>query len=388
MSDSPVLFLGAYPPRQSNIANYTASLLPAFDAQLGTSSEIVAVDDARDTKYLYPKQIVARLDQFDRASYAATAQFVNQHPSVVLNIQHEYGLYGGPDGSWLADLVEALRKPFILTLHTVRADPTPTQLSLTQFLCSRSERMVVFSETEAALLIERYSVDPRLVDIIAYGVPDLAFAQTAEMKHSVGFEGRFVLTTFGATESDAGLETAIQAVASVAGRHPDVLYVIAGSAHPNVPMRQRQEYREELRALIRRYDAEMNVVTIDRHLTLPEVVRYLAATDVYVSPFLNVEHVTNETLAYAMGAGKAVLSAPHDYAREVLAMERGVLVPFADAGATLAAFTRIIEHDLARDAMAKRAYAFGHGMTWEKVGQAYLETVDGVLRARQVPVAR
>lgn len=371
------LFLGTFPPRQCGIATFTQDIVSAVDRASGSFSDVVAVDDAeRGVVYAYSGRVVARLRQHDRNSYANAARFVNDHRARTLNVQHEFGIFGGNDGDWIFDTLAPLRKPTVITLHTVLPDPTPSHRIVVMRLCSAASRVVVLSRTARELLLDRYDADPERVRVIPHGIPDVEFSPTDAYKRRFGFDGRFVVSTFGLLSRGKGLETAIDAIAEVARRVPDVLYVILGATHPVVARNEGEVYREEIRARIRARGIEHNVAMVDRYLSLSDLLLYLAASDAYVTPYVNPNQIVSGTLAYAVGAGKPVVSTPYLYARELLADGRGRVVPFGDAGSMSDALLHLALDDAYRLDMAERAYAFGRSMTWSNVGRTYAALLD------------
>lgn len=381
------LFLATFPPRRCGIATFTKDLLVAVDRASGSFSEVVAVDDAgAGVAYAYSGRVVKRLRQHDRRSYAEAARFVNEHPAQTLNVQHEFGIFGGHDGDWLFDALEPLRKPAIITLHTVLPDPPPAHRAVVARLCSAASRVVVLSQVARELLLDRYGVDPKRIVVIPHGIPDVEFAPTDGFKRGLGFDGRFVISTFGLLSRGKGLEAAIDAVAQTARRLPEVLYVVLGATHPVVARNEGEAYRNELRARARSLGIERNVVMIDRYLNLADLLLYLAASDAYVTPYVNPHQIVSGTLAYAVGSGKPVVSTPYLYARELLAGERGIIVPFGDFQSMSDAFLQLATNGSYRLAMARRAYDFGRRMTWANVGRSYADLLDELVPAR-APIA-
>lgn len=371
--DLPVqLFLGTFPPRQCGIATFTRDLLVAVDRSSDNFSEVIAVDDAGErTAYAYSGRVVHLLRQHDRSAYARTARFVNAHPASTLSVQHEFGIFGGPEGRWLFDLLDRVRKPVALTMHTVLPDPGAQHEATVRGLTARVATVVVLSHVARRLLVERYGVDPARVRVLPHGVPDVEFSPTAAHKDALGLGGRFVISTFGLIGRGKGLETAIDAVARVAAKVPNVLYLILGATHPVVARSEGESYRAELNARVRALGIERNVAMVDRYLNIADLLRYLAATDVYATPYVNPRQIVSGTLAYAVGCGKPVVSTPYLYASEMLGEDRGTLVPFEDAAAMADAFASLATDEERRLAMARRAYAFGRGMVWNEVGKRY-----------------
>jgi glycosyltransferase involved in cell wall biosynthesis len=363
--------MGSFPPRECGIATFTKDIVGAFDLAYGTSSEIIAIDEPGGEVRQYGLEVVARLQEDRRESYSDIAAIVNAHPAEVLNIQHEYGLFGGERGEWLINLLRGVEKPVTLTLHTVLPDPDETMLRVTRDLCRYSTVVIVLSETGRDLLASVYGVDPSGVRVIHHGVPDVEFRDTASFKASFGIGQRMVISTFGLINRGKGLEYAIEAMRSVVERHPEALYLILGETHPVVRRREGESYRHSLLALVQDYGLRNNVHLIDKYLDFEELVSYLEATDIYLTPYLNPTQIVSGTLAYAVGCGKAIVSTPYLYAQEVLANHRGFLCEFRDAASIARTVNLLLDDPALRRATERRAYRFGRQMTWPHVAAAY-----------------
>jgi polysaccharide biosynthesis protein PslF len=379
-----VLFLGSYPPRECGIATFTRDVVQSFDSAYGTRSEIVAIDEAGGEVRRYGPEVVARLSQVDHRSHLLAAEFVNHSGAELLNVQHEYGLFGGERGEWLVDLLAALTKPAVLTLHTILPEPDEQMLDVTKRLCRYAAQVVALSETGRDLLERVYGIAPSKLRVIHHGVPDVPFTGTPAAKASFGIGERAVISTFGLINRGKGLEYAIEAMRSVVARHPETLYLILGETHPVVRRYEGESYRESLQALVQSYGLQYNVQLVDKYLEYDEVVSYLCATDIYLTPYLNPTQIASGTLAYAVGCGKAIVSTPYLYAQELLAFGRGFIVPFRDAGAIAARVSELLDDATLRRATERRAYRFGRQMTWPQVAHEYGRCFTEVAPARGI----
>jgi glycosyltransferase involved in cell wall biosynthesis len=363
--------MGSFPPRECGIATFTKDVVDSFDALYGTRSDVIAIDEPGGQARVYPPNVVARLSKEDLSSYATIAALIDAHPSDVLNVQHEYGLFGGVDGAWFADLIEAVRKPVAVSLHTVLPSPSYEHRALTRRICARAQAVVVLSKTGRDILVDEYGVESRKVSVVHHGVPDVPFAPTDQAKASFGVGERMVISTFGLINRGKGLEYAIEAMRSVVVHHPSALYLILGETHPEVRKHEGESYRESLQQKIAEYGLTNNVALVDRYLEFDELVNYLAATDIYLTPYLNPVQIVSGTLAYAVGCGKAIVSTPYLYAKELLAFGRGQLVEFRDAASIARSVNALLSDAGLRRATERRAYRFGRQMTWPHVAADY-----------------
>jgi glycosyltransferase involved in cell wall biosynthesis len=379
-----VLLLGSYPPRECGIATFMHDVKTSFDGAFASRTDVIAIDEPGGEARRYPPEVVARLQEQNRFSYKEIARFIDRHPAELLNIQHEYGLFGGERGEWLVSLLDDVTKPVVLTMHTVLPEPDDVMLRVTRELCERSSRVVSLSATGRDLLERVYGVDPDRLRVIHHGVPDVPFTTTDAAKASFGIGQRMVISTFGLINRGKGLEYAIEAMRDVVARHPEVLYLILGETHPVVRRREGESYRESLQELVRSYGLQYNVQLVDKYLDFDELVSYLQATDIYLTPYLNPVQIVSGTLAYAVGCGKAIVSTPYLYAQELLAFGRGFIVPFRDAGAIAARVSELLDDATLRRATERRAYRFGRQMTWPQVAHEYGRCFTEVAPARGI----
>ena len=356
-------------------------VVDSYDARFSTKSSVIAIDEPGGEDRVYPDQVVGHLVQRDRDSYRRTAEFVNAYPCEVLNIQHEYGLFGGDDGEWVVELIASIRKPVVTSLHTVLPDPTPQHLKVARAICATSSAIVVLSDTGREILIESYGVDPAKVHVIPHGVPDVPFRDTTDAKTRLGCDGRMTISTFGLISRGKGLEFAIDAMGAVVQSHPEALYLILGQTHPVVRRNEGESYRRELEASIAANGLSHNVRFVDRYLAFDELIDYLNASDIYLTPYLNPVQIVSGTLAYAIGCGKAVVSTPYLYAKELLAHGRGFTVPFRDPSAIATTLVALLDDPALRESTQWRAYKYGRNMTWPNVAHDYGALFTGLLPA-------
>ena len=363
-----VAFLGTYLPRHCGIATFTTDLSNAIAAEFPRLERIVVAMNDAGHRHAYPPEVRFELPQNDSDAYLRAADFLNVNAVDVLSVQHEYGIFGGKAGSHLLTMLRALRMPIVSTLHTVLGEPSDAQRRVMEELATLSERLIVMSGHGAALLRDRYGVPGSKIDLIPHGSPRVPPA--AEAKARLGIEGRSVLFTFGLLSPDKGIEYVLDALPVILARFPETVYVILGETHPHVKDRHGEIYRLSLESRSRELGVEANVIFHNRFVSADELADFLAAADIAITPYLQPEQITSGALAYAVGAGKAVISTPYRYASELLADGRGVLVPYRDAPAIAGAVATLLADDAARLALGARAGALGNGMNWPAVARA------------------
>jgi glycosyltransferase involved in cell wall biosynthesis len=379
-------FVNTYPPRRCGIATFAQDLTIAISGRdsglvhgRAMAVDVVAVDAERRG---FPAEVRFRLDPDVRSEYLDTARRLNERAYDVVSVQHEFGIYGGQDGEWILDLLGALDAPIVTTLHTVLAHPSARQQRIIEEIGKLSSRVVVLSRAAASRLAPIYRLNTESVEVVPHGVPDLPFVDPELRKPEFGLAGRPTLLSFGLLGPGKGFELAIEAMTTVVARVPDCIYVILGSTHPELRRREGEQYRDRLTVLVRERGLAEHVRFVDAFVDLPTLGRWLQAADVYVTPYPGAEQVVSGTLAYALGAGKALVSTPYAYARELLADGRGQLVPFGDAGALGQAVAHFLSDQAARDRARSLAYRYGRSMTWAVVGDRYRQIFADVAAAR------
>jgi glycosyltransferase involved in cell wall biosynthesis len=371
-----IAFLGDYLPRKCGIATFTSDLLTGIAAEYpGCECFAVPVNDVLGG-YDYPDVVRFEIEEQDLASYQRAADFLNIGNVDIVSVQHEFGIFGGPAGRDLLPLLRELRMPVVTTLHTVLAEPNADQRRVMQELIARSTRLVVMAERGRALLEDIYQAPPAKIDLIPHGIHDIPFVDPNYYKDQFGVEGRMVLLTFGLLSPNKGIGHVLNALPAILAEFPEVVYVVVGATHPNELRENGESYRLGLERLAKKNKVDGNVIFYNRFVELEELKEFIGAADLYITPYLNEAQITSGTLAYAFGAGKAVISTPYWHAAELLADDRGVLVPFADPPAIAAAVIALLRDDSRRHAMRKNAYRLGREMVWSNTARLYWRSFE------------
>ena len=373
-----VAILGNHLPRQCGIATFTSHLADALGGLASAPDCFVLAMNDPGRQHAYPGRVRFEIAEADAASYRRAADYLNVNDVDVVSVQHEFGIFGGKAGGHVLSLLRDLRMPVVTTLHTVLPTPSLPQRRVIDEIAQVSQRVVVMSAHGAELLRSVYQVPRDRIDIIPHGIPEVPPA--LESKHRLGVSGRTVLLTFGLLSPDKGIELVIDALPAIVEMFPEVVYIVLGATHPHVKDEQGESYRVMLESRVRQLGVEHHVIFHDRFVGQDELNEFLGATDVYITPYLNPEQSTSGTLAYALGSGRAVISTPYAYARELLADERGVLVPWRDTGAIAAAVRDLLADDGRRAAMQRSAAAYGRTMSWPAVAIRYHESFAQAVR--------
>src|SRR5512135_1617850 len=371
-----IAFIGNYLPRQCGIATFTTDLCEAIATEYPDSTCIALPVNDTEEGYAYPPRVRFELTEKDIDSYRRAADFLNINNVDLVSLQFEYGIFGGRAGSHILALLRELRMPIVTTLHTILREPDPDQCRVLKAVAALSDRLVVMSERGAEFLQEIYRVPAEKIDIIPHGIPDVPFVDPSFNKDLFGVEGKVVLLSFGLLSPNKGIENVISALPAILERHPNVVYIVVGATHPHVIQNEGETYRLSLQWLAQEKGVEANVIFYNRFVSLEELIEFIGAADIYITPYLSAQQTVSGTLAYTVGAGKAVISTPYWYAEEMLADGRGALVPFKDPSALAEQVIDLLNNEAKRHAMRKRAYLFGRAMIWPQVARRYMESFD------------
>src|SRR6478609_1148984 len=369
-----VAFVADHLPRKCGIATFTSDLLAAVaEAHPQSQCFCVSVNDIKEG-YEYPEVVRFEIDEQDLSSYLRAADFLNISNVDIVCLQHEFGIFGGTAGGHILAFLRELRMPVVTTLHTVLREPRADQRRVMQELISLSTRLVVMAERGRQMLQDIYHAPLAKIELIPHGIPDVGFVDPTYFKDQFGVEGRVVLLTFGLLSPNKGIEYVLNALPDILAEFPDVVYIVLGATHPNELREHGEAYRLSLEILAKKNKIEKNVVFYNRFVDLENLKEFIGAADLYITPYLNEAQITSGTLAYTFGAGKAVVSTPYWHAAELLAEDRGVLVPFGDAQAIAHEVVGLLRDDTRRHAIRKNAYRIGREMIWSNVAHLYMRS--------------
>jgi glycosyltransferase involved in cell wall biosynthesis len=371
-----IAFVGNYLPRKCGIATFTSDLLTAVaTGYRQTQCFAVPVDDVAEG-YEYPSVVRFVIQEQDLLSYQRAADFINISNADLVCVQHEFGIFGGPAGSHLQALLRVLKTPVVTTLHTVLREPDFEQRRVMRVLMARSTRLVVMTQRAQQMLEEVYQAPPAKIDVIPHGIPDIPLVDPNYYKEQFGVAGRTVLLTFGLLSPNKGIEHVLNALPQILAEFPEVIYVVVGATHPHELRERGEGYRLRLELLAQKNKVEKNVIFCNRFVELEELKEFIGAADVYITPYLNEAQITSGALAYAFGAGKTVVSTPYWHAAELLAEERGILVPFGDSQAIAREVAGLLRDSARRDAIGKNAHKLGREMVWNNVARLYMSSFE------------
>ena len=388
-----IAFVANHLPRKCGIATFTSDLLASVASEYPDSECLaVPVNDIQGG-YGYPEVVRFEIEEQDLSSYLRAAGFLNMRNVDIVCLQHEFGIFGGAAGGHILEFLRALRMPVVTTLHTVLRDPSADQRRVMEGILALSTRLVVMTQRGQRMLREIYNAPPSKIDLIPHGIPDVSFVDPTYFKDQFGVEGKIVLLTFGLLSPNKGIEYVLNALPRIVEEFPNVVYIVLGATHPNELREHGEAYRHSLEILAKKNKVDKNVIFYNQFVDIENLKEFLGAADLYITPYLNEAQITSGTLAYAFGAGKAVVSTPYWHAAELLDENRGVLVPFADSQAMACEVIDLLSNDTRRHAMRKNAYRIGRDMVWSSVAQQYMRCFESSRLAvaalpRKTPVTR
>jgi glycosyltransferase involved in cell wall biosynthesis len=366
------------------IAAFTAEVEAALVARYpGLAVDVYAMND-RGSSYDYPSTVVCTIEQDEIPQYLAAARRINESGADIVCIQHEYGIFGGAAGSLLLRLLDRVEAPVVVVLHTVLEEPSPEQRHVIEALGRRASRLIVMAQKGREILQRVHGIPAGQISVVPHGVPDRPLVDSDTVKPAMGLAGHRVLLTFGLLSPNKGIETMIRAMPRIVARHPDAIYVVLGATHPHLVAREGEAYRESLIRLAAECGVSDQLRFIDGFLTNERLLDYLAASDVYVTPYLNEAQITSGTLSYAVALGRPVVSTPYWHAAELLADGVGCLVGFADSDGFANEIGALLDDEMLARQMRARAYAIGRTMLWSRLAEAYMNIFQKMMEQRPV----
>jgi len=385
-------YIGTYPPRECGIGTFTMNLYNSMVMNLAcrqagneTTKDliegfIVAMND-HDQAYDYPEEVNLTIRQEHQRDYLEAVKFINLSGADICVLEHEFGIFGGQNGIYILPLLHRLEIPLIVTLHTIVKAPSYNEKVVLQEICKMANKIVVMSHKAIEFLTTIYNVDKGKIEFIEHGVPDIQFNQ-AQSKKEFHLENRKVLITFGFISRNKGIETVIKALPKVIEKFPEVIYMVLGKTHPNVLRYSGEEYRVYLQHLVKNLNLGKHVFFLNEFINQKELFKYLSASDIYVTPYLNEAQITSGTLSYAIGVGSAVVSTPYWHALELLSDGRGRLFNFNDSDALSTIFIELLDNPEVLKDLRKKAYDYGRTITWPQSGVKYVALANKILAAR------
>ena len=385
-NQSYILYLSSYPPRKCGIAAFTKDLSTAIDkiSNPKLKSKIAALND-NGNSYDYSDDVLFQIDDADEGDYIKVAQAINEDNKIKLvNVQHEFKIFGSDYGENLLVFLKALKKPVITTLHSVLPSPSEKRKEIIRSIADKSACLVVMNKLALDILRKDYELNDSKIVVIPHGIHKVAYVQTEHLKEKLGYKGKILLTSFGflrpgrgARSSGRGYEYVLDALPAIIKKFPNVLHLIIGMTHPQTIKKEGEEYREFLKTKVKELNIENNVKFINRYVSLGELFQYLQASDIYICSSLNKNQIVSGTLAYAMGCGCAVVSTPSLHAKQIIMSERGILLDeFRNPELISKAIIRLLSNPSLKDELKKNAYSFTRSMLWDNVAGAYKEIFE------------
>lgn len=379
-----IAVIGNYLPRQCGIATFTTDLSQSLAKELHNEENLtnVAMDDIPEG-YNYPPQVKFRIRENVLTDYFWAADYLNANQYEAAILQHEFGIFGGEDGSHILNMIKFLKMPVLTNLHTVLERPSEGQLKVIKELAKYSDRLIVMNKKAIDILTNVYGINKKMIAYIPHGIPDTTFESPGLFNNLFGLGDRDVILTFGLLGPNKGIESMINAMPLIVKQHPKALYLILGQTHPHILEKSGDKYRENLKRLIQDLEMENNVIFHNQFVNIEELIKYIQTSKIYSIPYLNKEQITSGTLAYALGMGAAVVSTPFWHAEELLADGRGKLVPFNNSEEMAKEINNLLSNDYEREMMRFKGYQYGRSMTWKEVSQKHLQIISEI-RVRKI----
>ncbi len=380
-------YIGSYPPRECGIGTFTENLVQSINESTDTSEGIVIALSDHDEVYAYPKEVKLVIHQEQQTDYLEAANFINLSGADICVLEHEFGIYGGQSGVYILPLLHRLQIPLIVTLHTILETPSYNEKAILKEICKMASKVVVMSRKAVLFLTSIYDVPNEKIEIIEHGVPDIKF-DPIKTKKEFKFEAKKVILTFGFIGRNKGIETVINALPKAIEKHPEILYMVLGKTHPNVLRHSGEEYRTYLQLLVKNLKLNNHVLFLNEFIDEDGLFKYLAACDIYITPYVNEAQITSGTLSYAMGTGCAVISTPYWHAQELLEDGKGRLFDFKNSEELSDILIDLLDNPSVLGELQKKAAEYGATITWPKIGEKYASLAKNILNEPPQPVVK
>ena len=367
-----IAFISTYPPRECGIATFTSDLVDAINRQVALPPPVIVAINDEGEYYDYSGEVKLQIERDEQESYKSVASKINSSGISAVNIQHEYGLFGGSWGDYLLTFMEELKKPIFTTLHTILPDPNTDAERALKEIIRLSDSIIVLARTGSRILEERYNCIPDKIRYIPHGCPNVPFIKSETPKTSLGFEDRYVLSTFGLISRGKGIEYVIKALPEIISVEPSILYIVIGETHPDVRKHEGESYRQSLYDLVNSLGVENNVRFVNRFLSKKDLIRFLQATDTYVLPYPNRDQISSGTMLYALCTGKAIVTTPFLHAEEVIDQRAALRCEFKDPHSIAECVNSFVKDDTMRAGYERKAYEISRGMIWPSVAMRYI----------------
>lgn len=376
-----IAYISTYPPRECGLATFNCNLIKAinanFDQPILETSMVIAMNNSDDVaEYDYPKEVKFIIRQNNQDDYIAAANFINESDVDACILQHEFGIYGGESGIYVLPFINQIEKPIISILHTILNTPTYLQKSIIKEIAKRSSKIVVMSNKAVGFLEDIYQIAKEKIQVIEHGVPDLEAPTVNPIKSLPELKDKKILLTFGLISRNKGLETVVKALPKIVLHHPNAVYVVLGNTHPGVVKDSGEEYRDYLKQLAADLNVSDHLIFMNKFVKEEELIDYLTAADIYVTPYFNEAQITSGTLSYAVGAGAAVVSTPYWHAQELLDNNRGRLFNFKDDLGLAEIVNQLLDNPEKLKALKRNAYEYGLQIRWPKIGKLFIDVVQ------------
>ncbi len=380
-----IAVVGNYLPRACGIATFTTDLSQSLAKELKSEKNLinVAIDDTAEG-YNYPPQVKFRIRQNIESDYFWAADYLNANQYDAVIVQHEYGIYGGENGSYILNMIKCLKMPVITNLHTILETPSGEQKIIIQNLAKYSDKLLVMSQKAIELLTNIYEIDENSISFIPHGIPDTTFKSPGIFNQNFGFKNKDIILTFGLLGPNKGIESMIEAMPLIVEKHPETMYVILGQTHPHILEESGDSYRHNLQQLINKLGMENHIIFHNHFVNIETLIKYIQTAKIYSIPYLKKEQITSGTLAYALGLGTAVVSTPFWHAEELLSNNRGKLVPFNTPTAMAKEINNLLSNNQELETIRVKGYQYGRSITWKEVAKMHLKVISQIKERKAI----
>ncbi|MBD3244607.1 MAG: glycosyltransferase [Candidatus Moranbacteria bacterium] len=376
-----IVYISNFPPKKCGIATFTQNLFSSMEknSQKALNFKLISLIDEKKDKKKY-KDSILNINRNDKKDYQNCAKFINSNKKIqVVNIQHEFGIFGGLYGRFILNFLKTVKKPVVITFHSVIPKPNYIFKTLIRKIADQVNYIVVMNKTSKKILINDYKINQNQIKTIPHGVPDYKYEKNVLCKKKLGLNKRTVLLTFGFLSQNKGIEYVIKALPKLIKNYPNLLYLIVGQTHPNIKQKEGEKYRDKLKELTRRLRLNKNVKFINSYQSNQKLIEFLKACDIYLCTSVDPNQSVSGTFSYALSSGRPVISTDFIQANEFKNKKIGLIIPPQNSKAYTEAIKNLLKDKKQRSAMGKKAFKESRPMTWDNVSKKYLELFDKLI---------
>lgn len=379
-----VVILGTWPPHECGLAAFASDLIRSVRKAYPTLQIDVLAVTPQGKSYTYDPYVAQMPVKEKFLDYIKAVDYINHlSDETVVCVQHEFGIYGGNNGSFILGFLKLCHKPTVTVIHNPLVSGLPNlwlgeRLQLLEEIIKSSTLSLVFGRNIESALIQNGLAAASKLRVVPHGIPDYMFkSEIKPISELANTKFNPAIGSWGIFHIRKGYEYLILSLNNILKVYPGAGLIIAGKTGKTP---REIAYINFLHGLIQVEGLTDRVKIIPRFLSEEEVIFFFKTIDIFTSPYTILEHGSSGTLTFAMATKKAIISTPYIYARELLAHNRGLLIPFSDSKSIQEAVVYLIQNKTKKAEMERNAYQYSLALKWSKIPKLYVQVFEEAMR--------